>query len=389
MSGSRRIAGWVVAVLITATTLTGADVVALAGRGSGTGAPGWTHDGYGPGNTSYDPYETRITASTVGGLRQRWTVETPGTGDWCNRQLPPLAGGGRVFLPDPDGVGAYGAATGERHWHWEFPRRDGEGFGVMAVAGSLVLVLTRPCGAAGESFSFLTALATQTGAVRWRNRLGRTHGILVVDQGVAVVGGDAADAVTAFRAADGAHLWRRTTSYLHSPVSNRGRLLLNRVGGGVHAVAVTTGRTLWNRSRDWFPVSASPAGDQLIMWNGGRLVAVDAASGARRWSIRHSGRLAHDGRRIYLAYKRSIETYDAATGRKVRITHLPGRAGQPVRAGGLLYATAGAEPMLILDPDTGRRVATHVAGPVVADHPVVTGGWLYTTDGEVLRAYAP
>jgi outer membrane protein assembly factor BamB len=59
-----------------------------------------------------------------------------------------------------------------------------------------------------------------------------------------------------------------------------------------------------------------------------------------------------------------------------------------VRAGGLLYTPNGSgSPLSVVDAATGRPHAT-VEMRSHQDHPpVVAGGRIYVTNGEVLRAY--
>ena len=226
--------------------------------------------------------------------------------------------------------------------------------------------------------------------------LDQNTNILAVDRGVAAVGtwGGVADGpryTTAFRTGDGSKLWRADGYRLANGVSAGGRLLLERSDAKeTRAVAIDSGKTLWSTPGSWVPQATSPAGDRfLVTVDSETTTSVDAATGRVLWST-HSGAMADDGRRIYLAYRRILETYDAATGRKLRITPLASHGGQPVRAGGLLYLTVDSgNPVAILDPATGRTVARFPEMTVLGMHPVISHGWLYTSNGETLRAYAP
>jgi outer membrane protein assembly factor BamB len=360
-------------------------------------APEWTHGGYGPGNTYYNPHESKINVATVGKLKRRWTVTTPAPTEACTLQSPPLAAAGRLFTTDPTGVAAFAATTGTRLWHWTFPLGHLEKFGELALSGGLVVALTNSCDLGPGQFAYLTALDAGTGAQKWRVPVDQTTNIMTVDKGVAAVGawgGIANDTQSAagYRVSDGARLWRTTGYRLNFGVSAAGRLLLTRADGkAARAVSITTGKTLWSTPKAWSPQAASPAGDRfLVTTDGEGTTSVNAATGAVQWTIKHNGALADDGRRIYLTYSRIVETYDAATGRKLRITNLASHGGQPVRAGGLLYLTVDAfNPIAILDPKTGKTVAAYPEMQILAQPPVIVNGWLYTTNGETLRAYAP
>jgi outer membrane protein assembly factor BamB len=219
---------------------------------------------------------------------------------------------------------------------------------------------------------------------------------MVVDKGVAAVGNwggfaDNPQSATGYRVSDGAKLWRITGYCLNAGVSAGGRLLLGHAGdNATRAVSITTGETLWSTAKAWSPRAASPAGDRfLVSTDSTGISSVDAATGAEQWSTRHGGGLAYDGRRIYVSYHRILETYDAATGRKLRITSLASHGGQPVRAGGLLYVPVGGHPMVVLNPNTGRTVASFPEIRYISPAPVIVSGWLYLGDGETLHGYAP
>ena len=361
-------------------------------------APEWTQQGYGPGNTSYNPAESRLNAATVGRLHQRWTATTPATADLCNLQSAPLAAGGRLFTTDPSGVASFAATTGRRLWHWQLPhldptRKNQEHFGVLAVAGRLVIALTNPCEYGPGQSAYLTGLDAATGRPKWRVPLDQYTTVLVIDRGVAAVGNwggfaHGPQSTTGYRVTDGARLWSTTGYRLTYPVSAGGRLLLSRADDKAsRAVTISDGRTLWEKPRAWTPQAGGP--DRfLVSTAGDGVTAVDAATGNLQWSTRHDGAIAYDGRVVYLTYHRAVEAFDAKTGRLLRTLPLGRRGGsQPVRAGGLIYVTVDAyHAMEILDPVTGK----HVSAPVIpGGPPVIVNGWLYTSDGQTLRAYAP
>jgi outer membrane protein assembly factor BamB len=374
-----------------------AALLALPGAAPTT-TPSWTQEGNGPGRNFYNPAESVINASTVGRLRQRWSVTTPARPDTCTLQSPPLAAGGRLVTTDPAGVSAYAPATGRRLWHWTFPVPQ-EHFGQLALAGHRAIALTNPCDptpAAGKA-AYLTALDAATGAQRWRVTLDQFTNILVVDKGVAVVGdwggfGDDPDTTTGYRISDGAKLWQVSGYRLDRGVSAGGRLLLRSADDRTaRAVSSATGKTLWSTAKPWAPLAASPDGSRfLVSTDGDGVTSVDAATGKAQWSTKHDGPLADDGRHVFLSYHRAVEMFDARTGRLERVIPLADRGGQPVRAGGLLYLTVeDKHPIAILDVRTGRTVAAYPKMAILGQPPIIVGGWLYTTDGETMRGYAP
>jgi outer membrane protein assembly factor BamB len=354
--------------------------------------PTWSQEGYGPGHNYYNPDESVINASSVGRLRQRWTVTTPAKPGTCTFQSAPLASGGRLITTDPDGVTAFAPATGKRLWHWDF-RVPHEHFGQLALDGGRAIALTNPCDPTpgrGKA-AYLTALDTSTGAQRWRVTMNQFTNIMVIDRGVAVVGnwggfGDDPDTTTGYRVSDGARLWQVTGYRLDRGVAAGGRVLLRSSDNKTtRTVSSTTGKLVWAKAQPWASLAASPDGSRfLVSTDGDGVTSVDAATGRVRWSTRHDGALADDGRHVFLPYHETVETYDAMTGRLVRVTPTAARGGQPVRAGGLLYLTLEKKPTAVLDARTGRAVATFTG---IRQTPVVGGGWLYTTDGTTLRGY--
>ncbi|WP_250038384.1 outer membrane protein assembly factor BamB family protein [Paractinoplanes maris] len=361
--------------------------------------PTWAQEGYGPGRNYYNPDEPVINATTVGRLEQRWAVSTPVRPGTCTLPGPPLAAAGRLVATDPTGVTARGATTGKRLWHWSFPVRSPgrqEHFGQLALAGDRAIALTNPCDptpGAGKA-AYLTAIDTSTGAQRWRVTMNQFTTIMVIDRGVAVVGnwggfGHDPATTTGYRVSDGVKLWQVSGYRLDRGVAAGGRVLLTSTDDRTaRAVSSTTGKLLWRTEKPWKPLAAAPDGSQfLVSTDGDGVTSVDAATGKVRWSTRHDGPVAHDGRHVFLPYHRGVETFDAVTGRLIRVTPLAGRGGQPVRAGGLLYLTVDDRPPAVLDAGTGRTVATSPDMADLGQPPVIVDGWLYTTDGETLRGY--
>jgi outer membrane protein assembly factor BamB len=163
-------------------------------------------------------------------------------------------------------------------------------------------------------------------------------------------------------------------------------VLLRGAGGGAMGVSVTDGRMLWRSEQNRHAIGSDPAGTRFYVGGPG-VSAVDAATGRVIWaSTLPAAEVTSDGRHVYFARSRSIECLDARDGRKLWSIHLPGVAGRPVRAGGLLYAASANGSLAVVDAATGHPEKSGISGSV--DHPpVVAGGRLFTTDGDELRAY--
>ncbi|GIE97977.1 outer membrane protein assembly factor BamB family protein [Paractinoplanes rishiriensis] len=346
----------------------------------------WSQTGYGPGNTYYNPDESRLNAQTVGGVRQRWTLATHST-SLCEVGVAPVVSGGRLFTSDPGGIGGYDPATGARKWHVDLPRTSVRR---LAVADGKLLMLSSTCNVGSMFESFLTAYDPGDGARLWSRGLAKFSYDMRVDRGVVALDSnqDGLASTIAYRVTDGLRLWLRKGDRGDGLVSAGGRLLLRRANGGAVAVSIADGRVLWQTKRNWYAAGSSPDGSRFYLAGNG-LSAVDAATGRVFWTANWTtGDVTADRRHLYFIRERSVECLDAATGRKLWSIHLPRAGGRPVRAGGLLYTPNGTgSPLSIADAATGKpRPATAIRS--YQDHPpVVAGGRLFVTDGSELRAY--
>ncbi|MEV6297808.1 PQQ-binding-like beta-propeller repeat protein [Actinoplanes sp. NPDC051861] len=345
----------------------------------------WKQPGYGPGATYYNPSETRLTASTTGAVKPRWSIATHGA-PVCELGREPLVAGGAVYSTDPGGVGAYEPATGARRWHVNLPKR---GVTRMALAEGKLITLTYAC--EGQN-SFLSAYNSRTGARLWDVPLGVPAQDMVVDRGMAVVDTrpDFALSTTAYRLSNGWRAWRLTGTRGDGLLSAGGRLLLRTEGQGSRAVAIGTGATVWQTHEDWYAVGSDPNGARFYVGGkSGGLSAVNAATGAIIWrSSWPAPSVTADGRYVYVPRNRSTIALDARNGRKLWSVHLPDAAGQPVRAGRLLYSPSGiGAPLSIVDAVTGKAVPGGGMPSYQYYAPTVAYGRLFLTDGGRLQAY--
>ena len=344
----------------------------------------WAQPGHDPGATFYNAHEKRLTPATVGSISKRWEIPTHGSPD-CEVGREPLVAGGNLYTSDPNGFGAYDPATGARRWHVRLVRR---GITRMAVADGKLATLTYTCD--GQS-SFLTVFRADNGARLWEVTMGGPAQDMVVDRGVVVIDTrpDYTLSTTGYRLTDGRRLWRLTGTRGDGLLSAGGRLLLRTEDAGSRAVWISTGTTAWRTSENWYAVGSDPAGTRFYVGGkGGGLTAVDVATGRRIWgSPWPSPSVTADGQRLYVPRYRSVLCLDARTGKRLWSVHLPDSAGQPVRAGGLLYSQSGiGEPLSIVDAVTGRQLKGGMPSSQ-SYPPTVAGGRLFLTDGDRLRAY--
>jgi outer membrane protein assembly factor BamB len=377
-------------VLLAAGVLAGPAPVRAASAAS------WVQPGYGAGDTYYNPSESVINAASINAVRRRWTVALPEAGRRCARAAEPVVAGGRVLVPQETGIAAFQAGTGRLSWRFTWPDPEDESTPHLAVSGGLLIVANHGCQSQSDPDGTVRALSLGSGRLVWSVRLQAPVESLVVDRGIAVVSGQSpsdSPAVVGLGVADGTQRWQ-VADHSSAGVSAAGRVLVSRVGGvGTSALSITTGTAVWTRRIAWAGQAANPAGDRFYVSDRRRaMVCVNSSNGAVVWTAaRMAGPLiAADGRRVYRAVARRIEALDARTGRARWTAYLPGAAGQPVRAGGLLYATvAGRKPLAILNATDGSRASAGTRiGSIVGGNVVVTGGWIYGLKGYTLSGYA-
>jgi outer membrane protein assembly factor BamB len=361
-----------------------------------TPAADWSQAGSGAGDTYYNAHESLINASTVNAVRRKWTVALPEAGERCARAAEPVVAGGRVFVPTETGVAAYQAGTGRLSWRFTWPYPEDESTPHLAVAGGLLIVANHGCQSMSDPNGTVRALATGSGRLAWTADLEAPVESLVVDRGIVVVSGESASdspAVVGLLASTGTRRWQ-LADHSSTGVSAAGRVLVSRVGAaGTSALSVTSGKVVWTKRVAWAAQAATPAGDRFYATAAGNtMVCADAATGAVIWTAARKGStlVAADGRRVYRALGRSVEALDAQTGARRWTAALPGNAGQPVRAGGLLYTSVdGGKPLGILSAATGTRASTGAqVGSVAGGNVIVTGGRIYAIKSNTLSGYA-
>jgi outer membrane protein assembly factor BamB len=378
--------GAILAAVVSLAALSGVPAQAA------TPPAAWTQDGYGPGNTGYNPAESVVNAGTVGALKLRWTVK-PGAGEPGCRPAPigPLVLGGRMFVLDRGTVGAYDVATGKLLWRGSEPYVEAAG---LAIVDGRLLVTEVNCFSNSDYDTNVVALDPQTGKLLWDEIQSWSIETYAGDAGVFVVSGfcgicdDARYGTVAFRVADGKRLWTSENAVLSGPVAFGGKVMLNdTLRQESTVVDIRTGLTVWGG----YPFSAraaNPAGTHLYLTNAVGLSAVNATTAKSLWRVRgESGDLAADGRRVYVASAGRVNAYHATTG-KLEWTRAVLTPKRPIRAGGLLHVQS-KKSLVVLSPVTGKPVTPGKPFGTMTDHPVVSGGRLFVTDGLTVRSYTP
>lgn len=377
-------------------------LVAMPGPAMAVAATAWRTDGYGPGNTGYNPIETAINTGTVNSLKYRWSITSPVVPDTCMEQSPPVVANNRLFLNDQGGFAAYNATTGAPLWRYRDPRPQEYSTYLLSVNGNQVFAATDFCRSVSDPDGKLRAFNATTGALLWEVDRDPPMRVMVVDKGIVAVSGEdfsSVPRVTAYRISDGSIAWERPGG-MFRPVSANGRLLIqkydpeNEVWEGSELVDITTGGVLWSSTVSWLVMASGPAGGPLYATNtAGDLVRINVETGAVVWTVPGGGvgaQLSTDGPRVYVAKNSQAVARDAETGAELwsRALSSPRPVGKPVVAGGVIYLTVSGISVDVRNAVTGAEIKSDQF-PRAIGHPVVVNGRLYVTDGRVLDAFAP
>lgn len=373
------------------SVLVGALAAGVAGPVHAATATVWRTDGYGPGNTGYNPVETAIHTGSVGTLAQRWSIVSPVVRNSCAQQSPPVVAGGRLYLTDQGGIAAYHAGTGARLWSYRFPEPADSLTPRLTVVGSRLIVAFTGCLSQSDPDGELRAFDAATGAPLWLARRDAPMHVMVVDKDVVAVSGQdvGEPEVTGYRVSDGVQVWTRRAT-LPRPVSANGRLLLTRDGGS-DLVDIRTGSVLWSTTATWSVLAAGPTGGPLYaVGAAGELARISAVTAAVDWTVPGAaGQLAVDGPRLYVAQGGTLVARDAVTGGQLWSREYGAPLGKPVVAAGVLYATVSGRAVHPLNAATGDLLDDDPPYDGAVGHPVVVNGRLYVTTGRLLDAYTP
>jgi len=363
----------------------------------------WPQPGHDSGHSFYNADESVLNAGTVGSLKARWqVVPAPTRCPGLPSQVGPVVAGGLTLMQDTSGLTARDSRTGEQVWKTNVGIEDRWAYNLV-VAGSNVVVTASgtSCGIeGGESDGTIMAYNLATGARRWSASDDTEAQQVVVVDGTLVVSGSSSGVepiVTGYRLSDGRRLWSDGTNSdgartLAALVPVGHEVIVNHFGRETLRLNAVTGAPTGSWPASWHPL-ASVAGDRVVVGDSDdwTLKAVHVSDQRVLWSVdRVSNRVASDGRRLYVGIGSSIEAYDAATGRLAWSVALGGRAGQPVRAGGLVYVPVAGKPVAVRDAATGRKVAASSALSSVRSVLAVAGGRLYaTTAPNHVTVFAP
>jgi outer membrane protein assembly factor BamB len=352
------------------------------------GACDWTHTGFGPGRTNFNPSEPTLTPSTVSELRQRWTIPVSGVSS------QPLIANGLVYFVEPGNrVAAVNATTGARVWSVTIDATS-----IFAVDNKKVYATTR---------QGLSAFDARTGVEIWSitllihspqsGALEFSAGPVVANGLVYVVGLDSR--LYAYDAATGSLDWSvAPTSRTLGP----GLVVANGVayvaasdsasGPNIFALNATTGAAVWSFTTAW-PVAwvSMAAGGEVYVVSvncssfvcGVGTQALDATDGTVDWEAAVGGHPLAVGDGIM--YRSPYDAIDSATGAQLWWHNsFPTAAAI---AHGVVYTSSG-RALGAFDGATGTELWS---APLLTEGtyggPAVANGWLYVATGDSLVAF--
>jgi outer membrane protein assembly factor BamB len=222
------------------------------------------------------------------------------------------------------------------------------------------------------------ALDARTGAPRWQAALpGGAAAPLYWDTGWLIASTPAGDLI-AFRASDGARIWRQA---LGSPLSARpgpalDRLYVGLQDGRLLSLALATGELLWARSLSGQVTGLLALPDQLVAATRARRVhSLDLVSGRERWAWGAGGDVAGsptaDDRRIYFASRDNVvRAVDRRSGNLRWLAPLPSRpSGGPVVIAEAVVVPSVSRELAGFNAATGKPALTIAAAGEIGAPP--------------------
>jgi outer membrane protein assembly factor BamB len=294
----------------------------------------------------------------------RWSVPVS-----ARPAAPPVIDGAHVFVVlQPGIIAAHRVSDGGEAWRVELRAEH-----PVAVDGTHVFI------ASGE---MIHALNASTAEVLWRAPAGAVTAPLVAHEGWVIAA--TANALTAFRGADGSRVWSRGNSAQHErPTIEADNLYVPLDDGHVLALDLQTGAERWSRHFAG-PVSEVLAfADRVYVGSADKhFYCLDADDGETSW--RHSigttlrGRPAGDDSRVFAAaIDNMLRAFDRRSGALLWHPSVPFRpTSGPVVLGSVIVASGRAPEVRAFEAASGRPAGQIALGgePGVAPAFGTSGG---------------
>lgn len=296
---------------------------------------GWSGTPASNGSEVFVEYPGRVVVALDGATgAERWRSPALGTSESSPVARNLVLAGSRLIVAEVAGVTALDIATGAVDWTFA-PSSSGE-LGWQSADDNTYYF--------GGRDQLVTALALNTGAVRWSKDLDPTNAPQVVVFGSAVSGdtlyvaarqcqdgpcGPTRGLVVALDAATGAELWRYTTPEISSDayavvVAGPHLLISDMMGGGLYSINRFTTHLEWHVHGvfDWIGPQAPAAVSNDTAYFGMQdqnIYAIDLNTGTNLWTATASGGV--DGVTIcgsaLFALHLGLTKLDRSTGRVV------------------------------------------------------------------------
>lgn len=252
---------------------------------------------------------------------------------------PPAASGTRAFVPvDGDRLMAFDLQAGREAWtspaHPLFAPATGDGLVFLAEPEAI------------------TARRQDTGAVAWQVPFGAELAVPLVWDNGWLIAAEASGNVLAFRATDGALIWRQNLNgRVHAaPALAADRLYVALEDGQVVALEVATGTQAWSRRLGGPPNDMLATDDRIYVGSDDNyLYCLMASTGDVAWRWRTGadviGAPVTDGSRVYFVSRDNVlRALDRKSGAQRWKRALPGRPTRGVVRAGDLLLVSGLAP---------------------------------------------
>jgi outer membrane protein assembly factor BamB len=405
MARSRRILP--IGIVAGVAVLAAAWLPQAAQASSATPAP-WLQASANGAYSSFNPDETLVSAASVASLT--WThsftarpVDPNGLGCGAGVATSPVTAGNRMYVVLSQRLLAFDLTSGAKVWSQPLDVQYWATYYTsLTIVGGRVVLTSEDCESQSDPSGAITAFRASDGAQLWRTWVdpgplyAAVSGNTLVYSGFEAGGGD----VAAIDLTDGSSTW---TDWL--PCWGPGRILV--VGGlaivsacrptdanvaRLEAHNLTTGAVVWARSGDWQvyrgDTDAASGHDVYVANPAGRLVDLNPLTGAPRWSLPNANGVEAVARSYLYTYcaTDTLCALSRATGATVWTQAVnPGPVA--VANGLVLIGGAWDSPLLAKD---GSPVSIGLAGAAWTDDQstvAVANGRVITSSRRIVDVY--
>ena len=349
----------------------------------------WVQEGFDPGHTSFNRFETELSPENVGNLVELWESPVGGGTLFCG----PVVRDGKVYIGSGDGsMYAFDAATGATEWVGE---SQGLFFTATAAVGRGLVFAT------AFNSSFL-AYDAETGEIAWDSGFDGLRAAPTL-QGRRLYFYSADDLLHALDPETGTEIWSGVADGSNTgqaPVVFDGRVFQSL--DGLTAYDAQTGEILWHKSETGSGSGVVATRGRLFyrgVFEGGgeSVVALDAATGELIWETPtlagSTDAVPAVGEGMVFVTFVDLFALDAKTG--VEVWRVPGvhSVAGPSVANGVVYASNLSGEWDAFDARNGALLWSVVVGGGCGGTctnaiPVVANGRLYLAGpDQFLRAY--